>query len=339
MQYKLDTTEMILLQSLLDGNYFDDLIAFHVNDYVENITYEMAEPIIKQKYDNKINAEIQKPTKTKIVESQEESQEETEEETEEESQEETEEETEEESQQESQEESQDKETTHKIEKMFEKCIEKRFDTINSPNTNIWKRTFPDTSKEIMFLSTQDCTFALLMYIYFKHTKNSITIPMLKEKLVEKYNQVMEKHKEDILLILANQAGKKDMINRVRTKRIDLDALIKSEEYYLTNLDFWALASILNLPIILFSTYSLKSLALDVEWVTLGGNPETDSYFFLRSPLRVDKQIPEHIPSLIEPAYPLKELRENFFLKINNLEYVENNLTFETYLDYFRRKKK
>ena len=331
MQYKVNEKEMILLQSLLDGTYFDDLVPFRTNEYMENIPYELAEPIITQKYDNKLDEYGDKKNKDKKKPKEVEVEVETEAEESSDSEESQESEDSEDSAEEEPEPDQD------IEKVFDKCIEKRFNKINVAKTSVWKRIFPENAKEIQFLFSQDCTFSLMMYIYYKHTKKFISIKTLKETLVEKYNQVMEKHKDDILFLLGNQGKKQDMIHRVRTNRITLDALIKSEEYYLTNLDFWALSSILNLPILLFSTKNLKILGLEVDWVTLGGNPETDSYFFIRSPVKVDKKIPEHIPSLIEPAYPLRELKENFISKINNLDYVEHNLTFETYLDYFQRK--
>jgi hypothetical protein len=138
---------------------------------------------------------------------------------------------------------------------------------------------------------------------------------------------MDKHKNKIIELLSIQ-GKNEMMKRVKTSRITLEQLIMSEEYFLTNLDLWALASFFELPIILFSTKPLQNLLLNVNWVILGGNRETDKYFCVRSP-SVSKKIPEY--HLITPSFGLNELK-GFDGMINNTDYAENNLSFESYLD-------
>jgi hypothetical protein len=111
----------------------------------------------------------------------------------------------------------------------------------------------------------------------------------------------------------------------------LEDLIMSEEYYITNLDIWVLASYFNLPILLFSQKPLDNLGLSVQWVILGGKPMIDNYYCIRSPTN-NPQLPEY--HLVTPACKLNELK-GFDAMINNPEYAENNLDFDTYLSVYR----
>ena len=50
--YNLRDNEIIMLQSLLTQDYFDNIVPVIVNNYVKQISYDEAEPIITQPYDN-----------------------------------------------------------------------------------------------------------------------------------------------------------------------------------------------------------------------------------------------------------------------------------------------
>lgn len=68
IEYNIDSNEIIMLQSLLTGDYFDDLIPFEMNNYINNINYDLANPIISQKYSNNISLDTQYSS-TELVES------------------------------------------------------------------------------------------------------------------------------------------------------------------------------------------------------------------------------------------------------------------------------
>ena len=50
--YNLRDNEIIMLQSLLTQDYFDNIVPVVINKYVKHISYDEAEPIITQPYDN-----------------------------------------------------------------------------------------------------------------------------------------------------------------------------------------------------------------------------------------------------------------------------------------------
>ena len=54
VKYNLKDNEIILLQSLLTQDYFEDLIAMSENSYIKNNSYETAEPLESQTYSDEI---------------------------------------------------------------------------------------------------------------------------------------------------------------------------------------------------------------------------------------------------------------------------------------------
>jgi hypothetical protein len=287
-EYQLNADELILLQSLLEGHYFDDLLPISTNAYAENIPFDLAHPEKSQKYSRTVTLEKQQEVGN--------------------------------------------ETNRQGELFVIHCIKETKEVMGNTKSE-WKRIFPITAKEMTIHPTPLCTFYLMMYIYQQHTKKTISMETLKGVLSAKYQQLLPKYSTDILSILGKQGGKKEMMNRVKTSRISLDALIKSEEYYLTNLDIWVLASTLDLPILLFSTKPLQNLRLTKNWILLGGRPRTDAYFGLRSPVdSKDAIVPPY--QMIKSAIRLQELRENFFSKITDVSFEENHLTLESYFEKY-----
>jgi hypothetical protein len=130
-----------------------------------------------------------------------------------------------------------------------------------------------------------------------------------------------------LNILEKQGEKKEKIQEIKTNRLKLDDYIASEEYYLTNLDIWAIATKMNLPIVLFSKNKISNLGVGVKWIILGGNSDVDSYYFIRSSDEFGILPQYHI---IDPVYKLTDLK-SISNMIKNPDYFENNMTFENYL--------
>ena len=58
-EYKLNENELLLLQTLLDGNYFDNLIPIQASQYVKNVTFDTADPSISQTYSSEVSIQEQ----------------------------------------------------------------------------------------------------------------------------------------------------------------------------------------------------------------------------------------------------------------------------------------
>jgi len=285
-EYKLNENELLLLQTLLDGNYLDDLVPIKANQYIHNITYDMAEPSIHQKYSTEVTIQQQN-------------------------------------------ESVSNNDTSNI--FIAECIKETMPTVIGNQSSYWKQVLPPKSKEIVFNNTYNCTYYALIDIINKHTNRFVSIQLIKNALCRKYNEHIKDNRSKLLRILQLQYGKRKIIERVIKNEIKLDDLIMSEEYYITNLDLWAIASIFNLPILLFSQKPLTNLGLSVQWVVLGGDRIIDNYYCIRSPVN-NKELPEY--HLITPACKLNEI-VGFSNMVNNNEYAENNLTFDTYINTYK----
>lgn len=68
--YNLRDNEIIMLQSLLTQDYFENIIPMTINKYVKHISYDEAEPSITQPYDNVITSLEEKNNKETINECQ-----------------------------------------------------------------------------------------------------------------------------------------------------------------------------------------------------------------------------------------------------------------------------
>lgn len=55
VDYSIRDDEIVLLQSILYGKYFDDLMPFHMNEYIQNINFDTSNPAMtSERYSNKV---------------------------------------------------------------------------------------------------------------------------------------------------------------------------------------------------------------------------------------------------------------------------------------------
>ena len=283
VDYKVNQDEVILLQSILTDEYWENMEPFYMNSYISNLNYDNADPNISQKYSSEVSLKQQNNVENEG----------------------------------------NKKETGML------CIKDEKNEVIGNNNSKWKKIFPSDSRETIFTCSRVCGYNLIKSIYNTHFNQNITIDTLKSTLISQYNHYIGQHKSKILNILRKQNGKNTMIKRVEQNKMTLEDLIISEEYYITNLDMWVLASYYKLPIMLFSQSPLENLHLNVDWVLFGGNYEKDKFFFIRSPA-ISTTCPEY--KMITPERPLYDL--NGFVDIfeNPENYINNIMDFESYLN-------
>jgi hypothetical protein len=285
IEYNIESNEIIMLQSLLSGDYFDDLIPFEMNNYINNINYDLANPIITQKYSNNIPLDIQ----YNFSELE----------------------------------------NNEFENFESECIKEKYNNITN---NKWKRIIPSNAKEIVFNNTQKCSFIVINYILQERLKTNVPIETIRKILWNSYADIYKKYKTKIIKILSKQ-GKAFMMNRLSTNQIQFQDLIMSEEYFITNLDLWAISSKYNLPILLFSSKNLKNLSINSDWLLLGGNP-SENYYIIRCHYNIQSTDGISSYNLIMPTFKLNELK-GFDGMINNPEYIQNTQTISTFLELYQ----
>ena len=208
------------------------------------------------------------------------------------------------------------------------CILETKRSVIGNGQSYWPRVFPQKCKEIIFNNTINCTYHVLVNILNKRLKQQVSTRLIKQALWQKYSMYLPTYQAKIFQILQTHPAKRAMIEKVKNSQMKFEDLIMSEEYFITNLDLWAVADHFGLPILLFANNSLDTLGLSVNWVVLSGNAKLDSYYCIRSPA-YGIDIPEY--HMIDPMCKLMELK-GFDKMIDNPTFAENNLNFDTYLN-------
>ena len=208
------------------------------------------------------------------------------------------------------------------------CIKKR-DKVIGNSGSLWKRSFPKNTNELVFMGTTNCSFYPILWIFQEKFKRIFSIQNIKAYLWESYKPFLKTYESKMISILRIQ-GKKKMMDRVKSKEITMEIAIKSEEYYITDLDLWVLANSSKIPLILFSSTTLKALSLKIDWILLGGDIN-EKVFFIRSPAQiVDNTAPEY--HLIIGSFAILDMKEfQQIVESATSEKQKNIQTLETYL--------
>jgi hypothetical protein len=200
----------------------------------------------------------------------------------------------------------------------------------------WKTILPKTCKEIVLNKEANCSFYLLIHILYEKTRKIYTINNIKEDLLEAYNEYITTHLVKIENILIQQ-GKVDIVKKIKTGLSDFQTAIMSEDYYVTNLDLWLLATKMKLPIVLFSEKNFKTLITDVKWLVLGGELD-ETFYFVRTPIVVEKNIAPAY-QLITPGLKFDQTKGFTGMVQSGLdgveEYKKSLYTFDTFLSMYQ----
>ena len=300
---KVNDNELFLLESRLTRDYFRNMTPYNIDKFVHNIEFDNAQPEISQKYDNNVSiAEQNKMTSTittKVASTP------------------------------------DSSNKKILDNYILDCIQ-----LTRPNVKgnekgaSWRSVFPKSTKEIVFNNSGECSFIPIIYIFKQVHNSDSTVKNVKTSLWKGYSKLFENdsNKNKILSILQKQ-GKRNMITRVKSNTITFEALLFSEEYYITDFDWWVFCKTALLPVILFSSTTLKYLSTSLTWLKLGGqNPANQKFYFVRSPVDMKPNTPPAY-HVLQPGMSFGDLKKEELLKKSkgDEEYRDNMQDIETYL--------
>jgi hypothetical protein len=191
----------------------------------------------------------------------------------------------------------------------------------------WRKVLPGSAKEIVLNPGSTCSFFVVIHMIKEKYGKAISVDNVKESLWNAYNEFNGNYRVKIEDILRKQ-GKRAMMDKIKRGIASLETLIRSEEYYLTNLDLWVLANKLNLPVVIFSVNPFKTMLTDINWSILGGN-HTDAFYFVRSQAEVVNNVAPTY-HIVTPALKLGEVR-GFSDMIRGAEYRRNMMSFESFM--------
>ena len=199
------------------------------------------------------------------------------------------------------------------------CIQSIVNIVGNVHS-MWKKSFPNTSRELVFKKTVECSFGVMMTIFQAYSGEPHSIAQIKGKLWEGYSRFIQKDRMHLFrfIDIMNFQGKKKLMEPLIQKQMTFETRIFSEEYYLSDLDIWVLAHTYKLPIILFNPNQLKGfvsrkerlITPKMEWVICGGNT-TEKYYFIRSNITAKDIQTSGIAQyhLVQPAIAINETRE------------------------------
>jgi hypothetical protein len=192
-----------------------------------------------------------------------------------------------------------------------------FDKIIGNNRSEWIKRFPKTCKEIIFKNTAEASFSVVMYILQSIHKKEYMVAEIKQWLVEIYTKKITARDLPVVLYILKTEGKGDIIQKVNSSEITLENAIMSEEYYMTNLDLYALIHYysreFSTNIILMTALYLKDIFAitneKINWLLLH-RAAASAAFFIRSPTDFKTGV---IPtySLIVPSVEIPEMNLEF----------------------------
>jgi hypothetical protein len=183
------------------------------------------------------------------------------------------------------------------------CILSEGDVIGNINTSVWRKYF-NPAKEITFNNSDEkCTFEVLVYIVNTHNetqKIKMTYIDMKEILIKSYKKIAQYLPALLGIWVHDKKITKKQLPDMNIKNVE--DFIRSDKYFLTDIDIWLVADELNLPIILFCTTGLKLLkSLDYgifTWISLTAYDANTFYYFIRSPSE------DSVNKSIKPKYQL-----------------------------------
>ena len=180
-----------------------------------------------------------------------------------------------------------------------------------PVAGNWAREFAGNpkTKEIVFKNTVICSYSPIIYILQRRIEGTgeISVQLVRKILWNGYSKYLSKYGNQIQHILKKE-GKIDLMDRVNKGVVSFEAVVYSEDYYLTNLDYWIISTETQIPIILFNSTTLKNMVEGVDWLFLGGGEIHDYIYYVRSPALLEKNTPPKY-SIIVPSFKFTELKE------------------------------
>jgi hypothetical protein len=178
---------------------------------------------------------------------------------------------------------------------------------------IWKRIFPDTAREWIFRNTAHCTFQPIARIVESVLGEKWSETEIKRRLCAAYSNLWDKDPESLskTVSVMRYQGKSKMFERFVRAKSDLtpesfESIVISDEYYLSDMDYWTIANEYKLPIILFNPNGIKGYA-KMDWIKLAGSHNA-KYHFVRSNIgSFATQIYEY--NLVVPTFALSQVKE------------------------------
>ena len=171
--------------------------------------------------------------------------------------------------------------------VLNKYIDKTYNCVISKNiiAESIHSNFKIMVYQLMFdIDNNICSFQIILMLIKYHTKNdNLVILDLKNKLIQLYSK--HPNIESLYYILLKN-NKKSSMQKVIDGVIKMDALITSDEYYITFIDIYLLSKEYDLPIIFLCNTAIDiaiTNSTEIKYIICNINKINDDYYFLKVP--------------------------------------------------------
>tara|TARA_B100001287_G_scaffold235848_1_gene208158 strand:+ start:24890 stop:30631 length:5742 start_codon:yes stop_codon:yes gene_type:complete len=296
--FYINNDELFMLETRLTRDYFRNIVPFGSNKINQNITFDSAQPDMEysgniQNYSNKVTLQEQNDFSEKSVE-----------------------------------------IKKNMSDFIIDCIEHtKPNVVGNNKEGSWRKIFPVTAKELFFHKTVNCSFIPIIYIIQEVYFSTISIQNIKTSLWRGYKGIFKSQSaEKYVYSILRKQGKSALMDKIKKKQANFEEIIFSDEYYITDLDWWVFCTVASLPVVLFSSTSLKTLSPMLQWVRLGGKSVDQKHFFVRSPAEIKTNVPPGY-HVVQNGYTFNQLKSDIFIKASrgDVEYVNNMQTVEEFL--------
>ena len=294
----INDNELFLLETRLTRDYFRNINPFSGNGFIKNINFDTAQPDMEysgniQNYSNKVTLKEQ----GEILEA--------------------------------------KTNTKKVLQDF------IIDCISHTSTNVvgnnkpgsWKTVFPTTAKEMFFNKTNNCSFIPIIYILQEVYFSSVSIQNIKTALWKGYQDLFKNTQiRTYIYSILRKQGKHAFMDKIKKNQSDFETILFGDDYYITDMDWWVFCTTAQLPVVLFSSTSLKTFSNSLQWIRLGGKSVDDTHFFVRSPAEIKSNQPPGY-HVVQDGYKFNQLPSDIFTKAagGDPQYTDNMQTIVQFL--------
>jgi hypothetical protein len=196
------------------------------------------------------------------------------------------------------------------------CIDTTAPVRGNRTTSVWVRALGPRAREISFAASPMCGFSPILYIARQTGRADTTLDGVKARIAAAYARLEagSARTGDNLLRLLRAQGKRAIYDRIRRGDASVEDAVISADYYMSELDIWAMFDGGDVPVIMFYSTPI-SAATPINWIYLPGPEKVDllytkKIYFVRGPARSTVKANE--PSaftLVVPAMEIGELGE------------------------------
>ena len=135
-----------------------------------------------------------------------------------------------------------------------------------------------------------------------YNDKDVDINDLKTVLNNEYSKISPSH---ILYPIFTEQGKGDLLKLSLQNSHNLEDLIISDHYYLTNLDLWILSEYYNLPVMIVATTKLKE---NNQLTLILNDVDGETFYVIKQPTIKNNTIPKYTMIRTNESMSIKKMR-------------------------------